>query len=159
MKEGVDFIVEYDDDENAELKEINEDEEDENNDEDDEEANSDMDTFNHSYKNFERPSYVVNIYEKHEAEVVSLSTDPSNRRNFVSGGMDDKMILWSLDSEEPQQVIAFTETVAFVSYGFDGNYLAVACLDNTISVLEKEQDGSFKLKHKLADSFDEITVK
>ena len=126
--------------------------------EEDEDSGNDLDTLNDSYKNWEKPPCIVQVYESHEAEVVSLSTNPANKNEFVSGGMDDKVYLWNVDKDKPNQSISFDETVTFVSFGFDGKLLASACLDNKISIFERDNDNCFNKKYEFSEDLEEVTV-
>lgn len=132
--------------------------EDEENDDQENDENSDMNTINNSTKNFEKPIYLTSTFTHHTQEVVNLSVDPSNKRYFVSGGMDDLLVLWDMETDSVKQSFKFEETVAFVEYGFDGKLLAAACFDEKIYIYQKNDIDEFGLKYELTGASDEITV-
>jgi hypothetical protein len=50
-------------------------------------------------------------------------------RQFITGGLDDKAILWDLNKAGNENIFNFNmkETVSLVAYNFDGTMVAVGC--------------------------------
>lgn len=50
-------------------------------------------------------------------------------RQFITGGLDDKAILWDLNKAGNENIFNFDmkETVSLVGYNFDGTMVAVGC--------------------------------
>jgi WD40 repeat protein len=121
--------------------------------------NSDADTFNNSKAVFEKPACVIKVFEGHTQGVLSLSLNPKNGNELVSGGLDDRLSIWSLTRPEPICVKAFPDSVALVEFGFDGKLIAAACLDNSIKIFENNPDTGFSEKYELKGITEEITVR
>lgn len=124
----------------------------------DDPENSDMDTINLSMKTVEKPVCIASTFSEHKEEIVCLCVNPVNHKEFVSGGMDDQFIIWNVDSETKTHAQKFKETISFVDYGFDGQLIAAACLDDNIFVFEKNMEGNPVEKYQLASTSDEVTV-
>merc|ERR1711976_275442 len=70
----------------------------------------------------------------HEDAIMSLAIDPRNNRQFITGGLDDRALLWDLNKEGNENIfsLGMKETVSLVAYNFDGSMVALGCLDETI---------------------------
>jgi len=69
---------------------------------------------------------------------MSIALDPRNNKQFITGGLDDKAILWDLNKAGSENVFSLDmkETVSLVNYNCDGTMVALGCLDETIRLFD-----------------------
>ena len=73
---------------------------------------------------------------------------------IFSGGMDDSIIKWSIESENPIEIKKFKETVSFMSSRPESDLLVAGFLDDTILVFK---GSSFELVQTIKTEYEEIT--
>lgn len=122
----------------------------------DESTNTDADLQSELIKAPKLP-HISSIFTDHTAEIVSLAINPVNSLEFMSGGMDDQLVIWNHTTASKAQSFKFSETVAFVEYGFDGKMAAAATLDDKIRVFEKG-DVNWSQKFEMQCTSEEISV-
>jgi len=128
-------------------------------DEDDHEGyNSDADTFNTSshpiYLNYLESQYVF-----HNDAILSLALNPVDKNEFITGGMDDQIAIWSMKDESATFTQKFKESINNVAFSYDGSLVAFSILDNQIKVFKRQENNQFVEKATFTGFDDEISVK
>ncbi|CAN8075655.1 unnamed protein product [Agarophyton chilense] len=95
------------------------------------------------------------VLREHESETLAIAASPTNRNILISGGMDDKGIIWDI---ELQTVLATVdgakESVSVVAFSNDGKYAAFGSENGAISVVF--MDGSIPEPNVLEGPSDAI---
>jgi len=87
----------------------------------------------------DRSPCIMNRFCIHDDPVMCIAVDPRNNRQFITGGLDDKAVLWDLNKAIDSENIFsldMKETVSLVGYNFDGSMVALGCLDETIRLFD-----------------------
>lgn len=93
---------------------------------------------------------VIRTYKEHSDAVLCFEI----LNGFIfSGGMDDRIVKWSLDSDKAIDSKKFNETVSFMTKREESDLLAAGFLDDTIVVIKGD---SFETIQTIKTEFEEI---
>ena len=120
--------------------------------------NSDADTFNTSGHPLPQLKYLESQFFYHNDAVLSLALNPADKNEFVTGGMDDQIAIWSIKDESPIYSNKFNESVDNVTVSYDGGLVACSVLDNNVKVFKRQQNNEFVEKATFTGFDDEISV-
>jgi WD40 repeat protein len=96
----------------------------------------------------------IRSFTGHKDAVCCIDIHPINESKILSGGCDDKAIIWNaIDGSILKVLDQNKESIAFAKFSSDGKYFATVCLDNEICVYKSE---SFELVKKFEGPTAEI---
>lgn len=102
-------------------------------------------------------SYNEVQYKHHTKGVLSITLNPVNSSEFVTGGMDDQLAFWDINQETPKCSFKLSESGNNVAVSFDGNLVGCSVMNNQIKVYSK-QDNTFTEKYSFTGFDDELSV-
>ncbi len=81
------------------------------------------------------------VFQGHTDSVYTIDTNPLDDNIIVSGGGDDKAIVFNCVTGETIKVLdGFKDSITVVAYTFDGAYLAVGAMDGIINIYDVKND-------------------
>jgi WD40 repeat protein len=86
------------------------------------------------------PSYIHKCYKGHEEAVICITVHPVHKDILVSGGMDDRLLFWSLSEERILGEMNLEETINQVGFSSDGKYLGICVMGGKFVVFEIKED-------------------
>lgn len=95
---------------------------------------------------------IKKTYSDHTDAIVSLEV--LNGFAFT-GGMDDRLVKWNLESEKPVDSKKFTETVSLIAKREESDLLAAGFLDDKIIIF---RGTTLEVLQTIKTEYDEITV-
>lgn len=89
------------------------------------------------------PNLVHNL-KGHRNDVTSISFHPSNNQQFVSGSLDNSLMLWNLSSQQKRcfKLLGHTNSVNCVEFSKDGSLIASCSQDQTVRLWSPKINGN-----------------
>lgn len=93
------------------------------------------------------PDYIKKCFRGHDQGVVSLAVHPLQKDLLVTGGMDDRLLFWSVGEERILGEMNLEETVNHVAFSSDGKFLGICVMGGKFVVFEMiSRDGDSSQK-------------
>ena len=93
------------------------------------------------------------IYQNNKEAVLTIDVNPQ-KRQIISGSMDDTFSAVDLNTDELIAKLQFNETVSSVKYNFDYSRSIASCLNNKIYIID---NSNFQIVKEITEIDDEIT--
>lgn len=78
----------------------------------------------------------VLVLREHMSETLAVAASPTNRNLLITGGMDDKGLIWDLELQKSlAEVDGSKESVSTVAFSHDGKYAAFGSENGAIAVV------------------------
>lgn len=82
------------------------------------------------------PRYIVQCLRGHDQGVIALALHPLQRDLLVSGGMDDRLLFWSISEERILGEMNLDETINQLEFSKDGRFLGICVMGGKFVVFE-----------------------
>lgn len=82
------------------------------------------------------PPYIHKCLRGHDQAVICLAMHPVHSDLVVSGGMDDRVLFWSLSDERILGEMNLEETITQVAFSADGKFLGVGVMGGKFASFE-----------------------
>lgn len=107
-------------------------------------------------------------FHEHGDHIYAISQHPTMRNIMLSGGGDDRILVWDIEDEEKQKNTlceikeGFKDSIEYIKFNHDGKYLLVTGQGNPIRIYKCEEvDGKptfdFKIEMETGDDISFIT--
>lgn len=89
------------------------------------------------------PTLVHNL-KGHNSDITSISFNPNNNQQFVSGSLDNSLMLWNLASQQKRcfKFLGHTGSVNCVEFSKDGQIIASGSVDQTVRLWTPKINGT-----------------
>jgi len=94
---------------------------------------------------------IKRVYKDHTDAIITMEVI---NNNVFTGGMDDRLVKWDINSETPIASQKFTETVSFIAKREESDLLAAGFLDDKIVIFKAS---TFEVLQTIKTEYDEIT--